>query len=255
MDLDDAPVPDGHAGGPEGPLQHDAAAPEREGFVHGAECTLSLVHRHLLALFVLFHAASVVVLSIPVPPPDVRGERAGRRNEALDAWAAVGAAVGVPPEAFSSGLAAVTRAEAALLRVVRAPFVPYADLTGAEQSWLMFGSVKDRVAVLEIEVRSGEGWRPIFVGRSATHAWRRSFWDQERMRTLVFNFGLRRGKTTLWDPMVEWVAREVADDFPDARAVRVQMRRGRVPAPEELRRTGALERGAPYWTTEREIPR
>ena len=72
------------------------------------------------------------------------------------------------------------------------------------------------------------------------------------MRTLVYNFGHRRSKGK-WEPFVAWIARQVRAERPDVEAIRVQMRKLRVPDAHVVAETGALEVREPYWVTERRL--
>jgi hypothetical protein len=207
--------------------------------------------QHLRAAAVLFHVSVIVVLSIPVPPPQIRGEKVDPRTEAaLAPWGDAVEVVGIPREILFSSIQRFTRAEATALGWLRAPLRPYARLVGAEQGWLMFGSVAREVARLEILVKTGDDWSPLFVARTAEATWRRTLFDQERMRTLVYNFGHRRGKSK-WEALATWTAKQVHAERPDVSAVRLQMRALRVPDVDELARTGALEQREPYWVIEK----
>jgi transposase len=208
----------------------------------------------LRAVAVLFHVVAVVVLSIPVPPPTLRGEKEdARTKELLAPWGDAAEAVGIPRETLYAAIAGFTKVEAAALGAARTPLAPYARLVGAQQGWLMFGSVDTEAARIELHVRTGNApWTPLFVPRSREAAWRRSFLEQERMRTLVYNFGAKRSRSK-WEPFVTWLAREVREDRPDATALRVRMQRLRLPDPDQLRETGALELGDTYWVTEKRL--
>lgn len=208
----------------------------------------------LRAAAVLFHVVAVLVLSIPVPPPALRGEKQDERTKRLLApWGDTAERIGIPRETLFGAIAAFTTTEAAVLGTLRAPLVPYARLVGAQQGWLMFGSVDEEVARLELHVRTGDGpWTPLFVPRSREAAWRRTLLEQERMRTLVYNFGAKRSRSK-WAPFCAWLAREVHEDHPEATALRVRMQRLQLPPPDVLRETGALEVRDAYWVTEKEL--
>jgi hypothetical protein len=209
------------------------------------------IARHAAAAFFAFHAAAVVFLSIPPPPPGLASGAAGAEvDRSVDAWAGVAEQLGLPAHSFRWILASAAGFEGTALDVARAAFLPYADLVGAGQSWRMFGKVPTDCARLEIDVDAGSGWTPLYAGRSPSATWRRALFDEERMRGVVGAFEIRAHRP-YWPFFVDWVAREVRRDRPDALAVRVQMRGLEIPAPEVLRATGSLEVREPYWTAER----
>lgn len=209
--------------------------------------------RHLRAAAVLFHVAAVIGLSIPAPPPGLRGGRPNPTTEASIArWVDVAASLGLPRASVDRAVRSVSAAQLSAVSAIRAVFSPYARLVGAKQSWLMFGTVPTRCARLEIDVLAGGTWRPLYVARSDEHTWRRALFDQERMRTFVHGFA-HRGHRAEYDQLVEWVAREVADELPEATRVRVSQRALEVPPPEVLARTHALTVGDAFWVVERDL--
>ena len=114
--------------------------------------------RVLSLLFVLLHGTTVVVLSIPPPPPGLRGDKPdAQADQALSAWVSVAATLGLPAAPTEAVLRQALPMWSGLLGSLQAPLRPYARLVGAQQSWRMFGMVPDRVATVEIDVRSPDG--------------------------------------------------------------------------------------------------
>jgi hypothetical protein len=209
--------------------------------------------RNLRAAAVLFHLSAVAVLSIPVPPPGLRGEKEDPFTEKqLAGWGDAVELVGIPRGVLFTVVKRVAAAEYAVLTSVRTPLRSYAKLVGSEQGWLMFGTVAEDVARLEILVQEGGRWSPLFVARSPDAAWRRPLFDQERMRTLVYNFGAKRSKSK-WDALGTWVAAQVRAERPEATAIRVQMRSFHIPDVSVLAETGALEQKGTYWVLEKRL--
>lgn len=195
--------------------------------------------RTLVASFVAFHAASIVLLSLPRPPAEVlRGEP----SEEVDAFVAsardrLGPGVEDP-------IRAAVGAWAALSRAWSIPFAPYARVAGTQQGWTMFGRVPTRSERLEIWVRRAGDWEPLYVAGSDAATWRRAFFENERLRTFVH--ASVTGKRARWDEFADWVAREVRAEAPGVRQVKVQLVGLEIPPPAELARTGALRVGKPF---------
>jgi hypothetical protein len=197
--------------------------------------------RALTLAFVLFHGAAVAVLSIPPPPPGLRGDEHDPQTErSLSTWIALASSLGLPRSAVESGLRSALPAWAALLQTVQAPLRPYADLVGAQQSWRMFGTVPARVASVEIDAQTPEGWVPLYRCPSSTHRWQARLLRQERMRALVYSFGHHHRKS-LWDRLTERLAEG------EERPLRFRMRTLAIPDPDELARTGQLRPEKAYW--------
>lgn len=114
------------------------------------------------------------------------------------------------------------------------PMRPYLTTTGSEQSWRMFVAPHRYPGRLVIELDHGDGFVPIYMARSNEHTWRRSVFDHDRMRAAVFRYAWPHFKGPR-HRFTEWVAREVAEEFPEAERVRVSFLRYRTPSPEEVR--------------------
>ncbi len=119
--------------------------------------------------------------------------------------------------------------------VILDPFMPYLRYCGTYQTWRMFVAPHRYPGRLHIEVDRGAGWEPLYVARSDEHGWRRQWLDHDRFRAAIFRYSWRhyaKGRRRFTD----WVTRQVARDFPDARRVRVSFLRFRTPSPEDVRR-------------------
>jgi hypothetical protein len=198
--------------------------------------------RALTLVFVLFHGAAVALLSIPPPPPGLRGDEPDPQTErSLSTWVALASSLGLPREAVDSGLRAALPAWATLLGAVQAPLRPYADLVGAQQSWRMFGTVPAQVASIEIDAIGPDGrWAPLYRSPSSTHRWQARLLRQERVRALLYSFGHRQRKKS-WARFTELLAQR------EERTLRFRMRELTIPPPGELARTGELAPGPAFW--------
>ena len=199
--------------------------------------------RHAVALFVAFHASSMVVLAIPRPPPAaVTGEPDPQVEDAMAFWRdALGPPFAAAEPTVRASLSAWTRG----LGAVQGVFRPYAKLTGCFQGWTMFGSVPLDSERLEIQVRKGGAWTPLYVAGSTDATWRRSFFENERMRTWLHSTGAK-GKRARFTQFADWVAGEVRAEDPEALAVRVQFVRVHIPPHAELASTGRLADGKAF---------
>jgi hypothetical protein len=197
------------------------------------------LRRSIVAAFVVLHAASMILSSLPsLPAEALRGERS-EEVEATIATARERFGPGVEPP-----LREGVRAWAGLTRGLHAVFGPYARYTGTQQGWTMFGWVPREAEQLEIWVRRGSAWEPLYVARSPEANWRRAFFDNERVRTFVHNAA--DGKASRWRSFADWVAREVRADDPTVVQVKVQLVKVTIPPHEELARTGTLALGKPF---------
>lgn len=199
---------------------------------------MSRLRDGLVAAFVAYHLAAVTLQSLPSAGSGLN--RTAWKDATVQAefavWADRLGAVGVPitvPELEERlwGLAhGVERVRGAVL----APFAPYYRYCGTWQSWRMFVAPHRYPGRLEIRVDRGQGWEPLYLARSDDHAWRRAWFDHDRMRAAVFRYGWPHYKAARRH-FTDWVARQVAADLPEARRVEVSFLRYRTPSPEEAR--------------------
>ncbi|MEN0068312.1 MAG: hypothetical protein AAGA48_39700 [Myxococcota bacterium] len=125
-------------------------------------------------------------------------------------------------------------------RAILRPFLPYLRYCGTWQTWRMFVAPHRFPGRLEIEIDRGQGWETIYVARSDEHEWRRTWLDHDRFRAAVFRYAwkhYRKGRTEF----TAWVSRQVGEDYPDAKRVRVSFLRYRTPSPEEVRAGTPIE--------------
>jgi hypothetical protein len=207
----------------------------------------------LQALFFLFHCTAVAVLSIPPPPPGMKGaagdaEVAG----AVRAWGEAVEGLGIDADWFVGVVHRSSTAWGGVLAGLQAPFRPYADVTGATQSWRMFGVVPAQVGQLEIDVHRDGAWEPLYRPRSAEAAWSRRLLAQERTRALVHPFTQHRRHRT-WRKFASWLAARARDEGVPGDRIRLRLRRLAIPPPAELRQTGTLTPGEAFWAVEEEL--
>lgn len=206
--------------------------------------------RALSLVFVLLHGLTVLVLSVPPPPPGLRGDKPDPQTErALSAWVGVAAGLGLPREAVDSAMRQALPAWSRLLGAVQAPLRPYARLVGANQSWRMFGVVSDKVATVEIDVALEGQLLPLYRVPSPEHRWQATLLRQERVRALFNQFERRRSRKR-WDSLVERLSERYRGEGGQGELI-FRMRAFTIPPPAALAETGQLEPGKAYWEVRR----
>jgi hypothetical protein len=193
---------------------------------------------HLRTLFIAFHVAAIVALSLPTSR--VLLDRSGWESEntrtELVRWSERLGRLGV--ETTPAGLEQTVRRligrYVGVHAVLTAPFARYARFTGATQGWAMFAAPQKHPAELHIDILEGHTWRPIYRPHSAEH----DFWGprfrHNRMRKQLGRFA-RTFHTGVYDRLAQFVAREAALAYPGARAIRVRLWRYATLAPEAVR--------------------
>jgi hypothetical protein len=205
--------------------------------------TITAVRRPLVAAFVAFHVAAMLVCSIPTPDATLaRGGTTPEIDAAFAAWH-----LGDLEPAARRVVGAWTRAWIGAQGVFR----PYLRVSGAQQGWSMFGHVATKLERFEVWVRHDGVWAPLYVARSDTADWRWATFDHERMRTFLHHSA--KGNKGAWRRFADWVAAEVEAEDPTAEAVRVQFVAVEIPPAEELARTRVLREGKPFRVETREL--
>lgn len=203
------------------------------------------LRRQLLAAFVAFHVTAMVVASFPAPPRSLLAEELTPANrELLAPWVGAARAVGVPEESAEPLVRGAIERWTAAIHGVHRVFYPYTHYAGVLQGWTMFGHITQESALPEIEMRRNGVWEPVYVARSSEHAWRRSLFDHDRVRTWLHEAAWK-GRSKGWKTFADWAAREVAEDFEGVEEVRVQFVPIHIPDPADLRVSRRLDAGAP----------
>lgn len=195
--------------------------------------------RHLVGVFVVLHVVSVALSSLP----SVRGNlspsmmREPVVQHELRQWTRALEQLGleVTTREFQDFIVALGHLYSDVRDVLVKPFEPYRRHLGTGQTWNLFTSAHRIPSRLEIDLEEGGAFRPLYVARSDEHTWRRASLDDTRMRKAVYFLSWRRASRT-YGTFAEWVAREAAEDFPDATRVRVRYWRYETPSPEQVRR-------------------
>lgn len=193
----------------------------------------------LLGIFVLYHAAAVVMMSIPDPGAGM--VRSAWRDPTVQhefrVWAATLSSVGageVTPAALEERLWAFAVGFVGWRSAIVRPFDLYGDVVGVRQPWRMFVAPHRFPTLLVVELEEAGVWRPIYVDRSAEFTWREGQFSHDRMRAAIFRYGWPRYRRS-YEQLAGWIAGQAAVDFPTATRARVLMIKRRTPTPEEVR--------------------
>lgn len=197
---------------------------------------MRLAH-HLRALAVSLHLVAITLVAIPSvgsgmnrsawATPTVQAE--------FRAWSSRLGALGVsitPDDLERRAWDFAQGYEAARARVL-APFDPYYTYAGTWQTWKMFVAPHLFEGRLMIEVDRGRGWERLYLARDAEADWHRAWFDHDRMRAAVFRYSWAHYRTPR-SQMVDWIAKTVAAEEPDARRIRVSFLRARTRTPQEV---------------------
>lgn len=192
------------------------------------------------AAFLAFHVVGVVLMALPSPAglltrsawkePSVQAEFA--------TWADIFRGVGVDytvPE-LEEDLWNLAVGYGRAHGWVMAPYGPYRKWLGVGQSWQMFPAPQRRPAILVIDVWRGDRWQTVYRARSSEHDWNRSFFDQDRIRTMMFLYTWPHiRKRGLFDDFMRYLGPRLAADFPDVDRVRFRFYRYTTPSPSQVR--------------------
>lgn len=192
------------------------------------------------AAFLAFHVVGVLLMALPSPAglltrsawkePSVQAEFA--------TWADTFRAVGVDttvPE-LEESLWNLATAYGETHSWLMTPYQPYKKWLGVNQSWQMFPAPQRRPAILVIEIWRTDRWETVYRARSAEYAWNRSFFDQDRIRTMMFLYTWPHiRKRGLFKDFVTYLGPALARDFPDADRARFRFYRYTTPSPSEVR--------------------
>jgi hypothetical protein len=110
------------------------------------------------------------------------------------------------------------------------PLTPYREGVGVRQPWNMFVS-PDRVpSRLHIELEYGDRRRLLYVARSDDFAWRRTFFDHDRVRAALFRFAWPHYERR-WHAFARRMAQVALEEHPDATGVQAWFTRTATPPP------------------------
>jgi hypothetical protein len=185
------------------------------------------------AVLITLHIATVILAAVPYPygialpnywqRPNIRVE--------LETWAH---RLGVAPDVLQERAERVGRSWIGTRTRLYSYIEPYHRLIGAAQFWAMFSAPNRFPLRYFIETREQAyaddeaGWEVAYESRSPEAAWRRTFFDRERVRGLVNRYG-----RDPYQPQADQACMRLARDLFRERpaAVEVRCRYLRVPLP------------------------
>ena len=208
------------------------------GATEGALARVGRAWPALRALLIFAHILAVIVLSLPSPHrlADKNVWRSRVHVDEIAAWAEIARSVGLELGAteFEDFLFKLTLDYLDLRARFIGPFYVYSRYSGLSQGWRMFTNPQRHPAQLHVELRTAASpYRPLFVQRSAAHAWRAYQFDHNRMRKQLGRFA-RSVSRYNYDHLAHWIARQVAAEFPKATHVRVRLFRFTSPTPAQV---------------------
>ena len=217
------------------------------------------------AILVSLHCFAVFAMSCPAP--------AGMNEKTLQDehlqpnfrdWAATAQEVGIDLTAEDIQDLSWTwgRRVLAVRKTMLAPFKPYYTYLGTRQSWQMFGYLNRSPGRIEVATcdelqkklcTENSAWEWRFIMLSDEADWLRDTIEQERMRAIVSSFAWKKSKSR-YNTLGNWLAKQAARDFPEARYLRTRMGTLLIPEPDRLSELGEVPVGEWYWERTIRIP-
>lgn len=197
---------------------------------------------HIRAVLISLHLVAIVLIAIPAP---VGGMSRGSWKEPtvqaeLATWAGI---LHVPAPALEDRVFGVATSYMDARSIVLRPVRPYIDATGTDQPWRMFVAPHRYPARYQVQARGPgpflpnfpeEGWETLFEERSATARWRESFFEQERVRSVLFRYAWPENGGDA-RRTCEWLAKQIRAESPGVTEVRCRYWKARTPSAREVR--------------------
>ena len=211
---------------------------------------------HIRALLVTAHLLAITLPALPSPGRvSQRQLRDPALKEVFADWRGVMAKGGIELTQEEAEQLAMTTANAymeARDKVIQ-PMRPYYRYAGTTQSWQMFGYLNRTPARLKVELLvPGDGWQELYVARSSTADWRRRQLDGERWRGMINSYSWKERRSG-YRRFVDWLSCRAAEDFPEAKTLRVSMVQLRLPEAAKLQELGKVPEIKTFWTELREL--
>ena len=194
---------------------------------------------HIRGVLILLHILAVVLMALPAPEGAMRKDTWNDPTVTaeFEAWAdrLNGMGYETNTEDLKAEMFDVAKEFIDIRRTVLAPTVPYARYLGTQQSWRMFVAPHRFPSRLHVEIkRSDSDWEPISIYQDPEYRWKAELFEHDRFRSALFRYGWKSyaGARKLFN---QWLAREAAQDFPDATHIRTRWYKYKTPTPEMVK--------------------
>ena len=190
----------------------------------------------------LFHLIAIVLAAIPAPAGGMN-----RRNwkdptvqAEFDEW---GRRLGMDPDVLEDAVFSFAQGYMQARDLWLAPVEPYLDVTGTDQPWRMFVAphrhparfrVQAMVATSGGAAAASGAWETLFEERSAEAAWRSSFFEEERIRSILFRYSWPEYSTES-RRFCQWLADRAFEERPELAKVRCSYEKRPSPSPDDVR--------------------
>lgn len=191
---------------------------------------------HVRAVLIFLHVAAIFVMCLPAPykMANKRSWKTAQARAEVAGWAKRLSSVGVnmTPEEFEEQMYGITLSYLKLRTRVNKPFRRYHRISELRQGWAMFTYPQTHPGWLHVDLlKPGGKYQPIYIQHSDEHEWRRTQFDNNRLRKLLGRVARRHHGHPAYIALSNWIARQAAKDFPDASHVRVRHFRQRTLKP------------------------
>ncbi len=206
---------------------------------------------HVRAALVTIHLVAIVIAAIPAPVGGM-SRRAWSDPTVQDEFRAWGARLGVEPKKLEDFMWDLGTRWMGLRRKVMRWVWPYLEVTGTDQPWRMFVAPHRHPSRFQVQVRTADAdFETLFEERSSEYRWRETFFEQERLRSILFRYSWNEYSGDA-RRTCEWLAREIFVERPDAVEVRCRYWKARSPSPREAREGAEMEG---RWTQVKQVRR
>ncbi len=176
---------------------------------------------HLRAVLVLSHLCAIVLMSLPSShrlASRAYWDKAEQQAD-LTRWANT---LGVDREEFEEFLWEWTQRYVRIRKKITKPFLKYADYTGTRQGWTMFSGPRRRTGRYVVEVEQDGVFRSVFRTQDSSATWNRSQFEHNRLRKLMAKL-TTHPQLPAYAQFSRWVAKRVAEDFPEATRCKITL--------------------------------
>lgn len=207
------------------------------------------------AILVTLHLVAICLAAVPAPVGGM-SRRAWEDPTVQEEFAAWGARLGVEPRKLQDWMWIVASRWMSERRKVMEWVWPYLEVTGTDQPWRMFVAPHRHPSRYQVQLRTAEmprdgQWETLFEERSREHRWREIFFEQERVRSILFRYSWPEYSGDA-RRTCEWLSKEIFAERPDAIEIRCRYWKARSPSPKEA--WNGVEMGG-RWTQERRVLR